>query len=395
MSGEKRSYVSVPSEELRRLRERESRLRSLQSDLPERLESIRRQAQSEMEHRIGPIEDRIRQQERDTRDMKGQIAAIVAEARRKTEAARQFLADLARLLSETDELPHGRFAPGKLDAIRRQVEDAGRNYQGGMPEASISTAQKAYWDIADLREDVLKRQKEFILTYHTALQEARSLLEQARANRRYQLELGQGTDKDVLALEVDHWTRGELSAYEDNIEALERQLVQGEDTLDTKETTRILADLEAMKPRLEDIVESAKENIIASQLRLNITELVVEALKKQGFTLEDAAYEGGDDRNPYIAKVKNIAGSEVVTVVSPVEGEAGKDSVSIHSYDETYVDEATLKQRADEIQTILSERGLAATEPLCAGKAKPQYRDIQKAKKARASNTVDKRDIPT
>ncbi|MCL0087099.1 hypothetical protein M1N65_03435 [Thermodesulfovibrionales bacterium] len=83
MSGEKRTYVSVPADELRRLRERESRLRRLQSDLPERLEAIRRQAGQEMASRLAPVERRIQQQERETQDMKGQLAAILAEAREK------------------------------------------------------------------------------------------------------------------------------------------------------------------------------------------------------------------------------------------------------------------------------------------------------------------------
>lgn len=388
MSGEKYSYVSVPDHELRRLREQESRLRSLSSDLPERLEAIRRQVKREMETRIAPVENRIRQQEKETRDMRGQIDSIIAEARQKKETARKFFVDLTKLLEETNSLPHSRFAPGKLDAVRRHVEDARRNYEGNMPEASLSTAQKAYWDIADLREEVLKKQREFILTYEAAIQEARLLLEEARANRKYQLEIGQGVDKEVLALEVDHWTYGELSAYEGEIKALEKELVKGENTLTTEQVKEILARIEAMKPGLKEIVERARQNILASQLRVNIAELVVEALKKQGFTMQDATYEGGDERNSYIAKVKNIAGSEVVTVISPVKGEAGKNVVSIHSYDETYVDDATLKQRANEIVSILNEEGLEADAPVCAGKAKPGYRDIAAVKQGKTLKTA-------
>lgn len=390
MSGQKCFYVSVPDYELRRLREQESRLGRLQSDLPQRLDAIRRQVEREMESRIVPIENRLRQQERETRDMKGQIEAIMAEARQKKETARKFFVDLTKILEETEDLPHGRFAPGKLDAIRRHIDDAKRNYEGNMPEASLSTAQKAYWDIADLQAEVLKKHREFMLTYQTALQEARLLLEEARANRKYQLELGEGDDKEVLALEVDYWTRGELSAYEKEVKTLERELTNSENTLATEQVKEILARIEGMKPGLMEIVERARQNILASQLKVNIAEMVVESLKEQGFSLENAAYVGEDERNSYVAKVKNIAGSEVVTVISPVQGEVGKNVVSIHSYDETFVDEASLRQRAHEVQSILNKEGLVAESPECVGNAKPEYRDIQAIKQGKTLITTER-----
>lgn len=383
MSGEKRTYVSIEERELRRLREQESKLRSLSKDLPERLEAIRRQIEREMQGRIAPIENRIKQQERETRAMQAQIDSIIAEARQKKDTARRFFVDLTKLLEETERLPHNRFAPGKLDAIRRHVEDAKRNYEGNMPEASLSTAQQAYWDMVDLRTEVLKKQREFMLIYQTALQDARLLLEEAHANRKYQLELGQGTDKEVLDLEVDYWTDGELSTFEQEINVLERRLVDGENTLTTEQVKEILAEIEAMKPKLSEIVERARQNILASQLRVNIAEIVVDALKVQGFELMDSTYEGNDERNSFIVKVKNIAGSEVVTVISPVEGEVGKNAVSIHSYDETFIDEATLKQRANEIVSILKENGLEAEAPRCEGTAKPQYKDISAVKQGK------------
>ena len=49
MSGEKCKYVRVEEQELRRLREQESRLRSVQNDLPERLNAVREQARQEFQ----------------------------------------------------------------------------------------------------------------------------------------------------------------------------------------------------------------------------------------------------------------------------------------------------------------------------------------------------------
>lgn len=394
MSGEKRTYVSVPADELRRLRERESRLRRLQSDLPERLEAIRRQAGQEMASRLAPVERRIQQQERETQDMKGQLAAILAEAREKKQVARKFFGDLTGILAEVNDLPHSRFAPGRLEAIGRQVNDAQRNYEQNMPEASLSTAQQAFWELSDLRDEVLRKQREFILVYQEALQEARLLLEEARANRKYQLELGEGAGREILALEVDYWTHGELTAFETEIRVLERELLNGEKTLTSEQVKESLARIEAMKPMLSEIVERAQQNILASQLRVNMAGVIVKVLAEQGFVLQDAVYEGDDMRNAYIAKVQNIAGSEVVTVISPVADDVGKNAVSVHSYDETFVDETTLKQRAQEITAVLNQEGLEAEAPVCSGKARGEYQDIAAVRDGATLKTAAQGKLP-
>jgi hypothetical protein len=247
MSGEKRTYVSIEDRELRRLKEQESRLRSLSRDLPERLDAIRREAEQEMQSRLAPIESRLRYQKNAAKGMKSQIDSLVAEAKRKQSTAGAFFNELAKIVGETEKLPHHRFVPGKLDSLRRHVEDARRNMKDGMPEAALSTGQRAYWDIADLRIFVMQKEKEFTILHQTALKEARSLLEEARANRKYQLELGAGEEKDELELEVDYWTRGELSTCEKEIEALQNQLINGENTLTIEEVKVILAKIETLK----------------------------------------------------------------------------------------------------------------------------------------------------
>ncbi len=438
MSGEKRTYVSVEERELQRLREQESRLRTVNRDLPERLNAIRQQAQREMQNRLAPMEARQQRQEKmvkglqsdlcrlekDTqqrlarqhreftdslrqqrgeylrlfeqqdrkftgmvenerrerqaavRDLQNQINVIVADADRKQAAAAAFVSDLSKIMQETANLPHDRFAPGHMENIRRHAEDANRSLNAGMPEACLSTAQKAYWDLADLRVLVLQKEREFMFLHQAAMEEARAILEEARANRQYQLEVGEGTERDVFSLEVDHWTDGDLSAYEKQIADLENYLREGENNLSTEQVRDILEQLESLKPRMPEIVEHARQNILASQLRSNIAELAVESFQREGFSVDDAAYEGDDERNAYVVKMKNRAGSEVVTVISPVQGEFGKNTVSVHSYDELFTDEITLQQRAKELVGMLNEEGLQAGPPECRGSAKPEFRDM-------------------
>ncbi len=76
MSGEKRRYVSVEEQELRRLKEQESRLRSVQQDLPERLNAVREQARQEFQQRFAPLEQRAQRQEQENQRLKSSLADL-------------------------------------------------------------------------------------------------------------------------------------------------------------------------------------------------------------------------------------------------------------------------------------------------------------------------------
>lgn len=91
MSGEKRRYVSVEELELRRLREQDSRLRSLQRDLPERLNAIREEARQELQQRLAPLEQRTQQQEQETQKLKSNLATLELETHRRMQQQRKEL----------------------------------------------------------------------------------------------------------------------------------------------------------------------------------------------------------------------------------------------------------------------------------------------------------------
>ena len=405
MSGQKETYVSVSQRELQRMREQESRLRIIQNDLPERLNEVRRQSERELQRRMQPVEDRQRrcesavkgltselrkveremvklvsderrQREQAVNHLQRQINDVTANVARKQDIAHAFISDLTIILEETRKLPHERFAPGQMDAFQRNIRDARENLGAGISEAALSTAQKAYWELVDLRTLVRQRESEFIKTYQAALEEARAILEEARANRTYSLELGSGAEANTLEMEVDYWTHGELSALEQEIQSMERQLISGESSLSTEAVKDILLSLESDRSKIQEIVGKARDNILSSQLRFNVAETVVQALASQGFVVEAGVYECNDQRNAYIAKVKNIAGTEIVTVISPVGEEPGKNRVSINSYEKTYVAEETLKQRAQDVVRLLAEDGLDVASPKCRGDADHSYQDI-------------------
>src|SRR4051794_2026263 len=84
MSGKKR--VIVDSDELQRLRQNEQRLRTVQANLPEVMNAIRRESAADYERRLAPLEQRQLEYERSIAGMKGQVAEIERETARRIAA---------------------------------------------------------------------------------------------------------------------------------------------------------------------------------------------------------------------------------------------------------------------------------------------------------------------
>ncbi|KYC38097.1 hypothetical protein WA1_37740 [Scytonema hofmannii PCC 7110] len=488
MSGEKRRYVSVEEQEWRRLREQDSRLRSLQQDLPERLNAVRERARREFQQRLAPLEQRDQQQEQQTQRLQSSLrdleintqkrlqqqrqefqtglreveyrqqqalqdettrlesairqgleqqrtehlritqqqrqeytrliaqqdqkfTQIIVEERQAREQGQKILqqqinqvvtdikqerqrkAKIARdLLSDVEEIwkqinqnyQHQRFAPGRLDDLRRGLELALSNIEAGVTEAAIATTQQTYLELADLRLELEQKEQEWLLLYNAALEDLRSLITEVQANRECEVEIGQGDEAQKFKLEVDYWVNGRLTRYEQQLHQLESQLTIGESTLTTEQVKEIGEKITALQPSLGDIVEQAKLAILSSQLRAEIADKVVEVLSSMGYTLvnanTDAVYEGDDQRNAYVVKVKNIAGDEVVTVISP-EKEFRDNSISINTFSSTIVDEPATQQNAKAIFDALQQEGVQGSGSIeCNEQPRAEYQIMEEVK---------------
>lgn len=484
MSGEKKRYVSVEDQELRRLREQESRLRSISQDLPERLNAVRQQAQRDFQQRLAPLEKRNQEQQKEVQNLRSNLRNMELETNQRlqqqrqefqkkiqdsqqsqTEALKRESAQLnasmkqgfkqqreeylnltrqqrqeylnlinqqdskftnliqqerearqqgqqilqqqinqvvsnveqekqrkqtiaENLLNDLDIIweqinlgyQHQRFTPGRLNDLKRNLEFSRSNINSGITEAAIATCQQTYLDLADLRLKLEQKEQEWQLYYHATLTDLGSLITEVRANRECELEVGELGEGEKFQVEVDYWVNGRLSDYEKQLTSLEKQLKDGEKTLTTEEIKEIGQKIAQLEPVLGDIVEQAKLAILSSQLRVEIADRVVETLSSLGYTMNDAVYEGEDDRNAYVVKMHNIAGDEVVTVITP-EKEFGTNSVSINTFSSTILDEKATQQQAKAIFEVLEEEGVNGQgEIQCNQNAKTEYQDLRQVK---------------
>jgi len=163
MSGEKRRYVSIEEQELRRLREQDSRLRSLQQDLPERLNTIRQEAQRELQQRLAPLEERSLQQEQEAQRLKSNIASLERDTHRRLQQQRR---DFQAALREAEARQQD-----TLQAETQRLEDAMR--EGFAEQRSLFLRITA-----EQREEYLTLNQSLDLKFSELIEEERQARQQ-------------------------------------------------------------------------------------------------------------------------------------------------------------------------------------------------------------------------
>lgn len=488
MSGEKRRTVRIDEQRKRELEQQESRLRSLQRDLPDRLNDIQEQARRDLQQRLSPLEERTKRQEQENQKLRSNLrdlekntqkrlqqqrkdleqaisasekrqqqnlksevsrlesamesgfqqqrqeylqlcnqqrqeylhlfsqqdekftnlieaerkereeiqeilqqqiddvaADVAAERQRKRQLATDLLADVEQIYQQIDrDYQHERFTPGQLQDLYRGIELAKSNLKNDIPESAISNSQQTYLQLADLRLALERKEQQWNLLYNAAWQDLQNLIAEVRANRECEIVVGEGDEAESFQLEVDYWVEGRLSEYERELQQLQKRLETEASTLTIEQVEQLGEQIQQQQPRLGEIVEQAKLAILSSQMRVEIADRVVETLSQMGYSLEnpdrDAVYEGEDQRNTYVVKLKNIAGDEVVTTIAPGK-DWGSNTISINTFNETLVDEGVADQNSQAIFGNLEAEGVKG-EGEVERRQQPNtdYRDMQQVR---------------
>jgi hypothetical protein len=245
---------------------------------------------------------------------------------------------------------------GQLEPLIARLNQAQQNLDYGLDEAALVSAQEVYERCSELHIELEKRQSEWEILYSTARQQTRQLYALAtHSSPCHALDI-EGNRLPVQ-IDVDFWTSGSLSKLVSQIQTNLEQLDQKKEQWNTTGLKNYLQETE-IRTALENTVYQARLSVLSSQLRINIADVVVQALATQGFEIQESLYSNDDMRKSFCARLRNLEGSEVVVKISPIQGEPGQNDLHLHSLDAAQRSEHELHQRALEISQALRQYGL-------------------------------------
>ncbi len=259
--------------------------------------------------------------------------------------------------------PLSLFGRAKYQHILDEMAAAEENYNAAAFQAALSTYQRIFFQLSDLRVELERRLARWNHLYQQAIYEAGTHLAVLQRSAQVQAVDLEGQDINEK-IDLDLWTQGGYSELLRRSQALLTQLESGMEHNSARLLQQILShDLPALREEFTDLVHQARMAVLSSQLRINIADLVVQSLEAQHFVFSEGHYDAEDMRRAYSASLKNLAGEEVVIQVHPRGTASLENDLHIISLDRSQSTEHDFRQRFLEIQTSLNQSGLIVEQP--------------------------------
>jgi hypothetical protein len=255
----------------------------------------------------------------------------------------------------------------------------------GSGEAALAQAQEICLQLSALRTEVELRDQEWRAAQLAAGAAITAVLEQITVNTRLEATDPNGQPIDGVTLDVDYWSEGALGELRDRAAALADRVADRDDPPALAELRAILErDAPQLDEQLTAIVGQAGARQFASQVRVNLAELVVSTLEDStGFVWADdqATYAGEDPRRAFYSKLVHADDSEIVVEVSPDET-GGSCVLRILSYDAGVPDEEERVRRVHAIVASLKDSGLQVGDPAAeAARPDPALADLDRVRR--------------
>jgi hypothetical protein len=318
------------------------------------------------------------------RELQGQIQTIQEHIKAKEQhaqgQAQQWLQDTEALLKGIDEsYDHQKFKPGELAKLQNELLMAQNNIAQGHYEAAISTTQRTYLHTQELRLELERLTLEWNAYLTAARQNAAEVLAACETYQTAQFTFDTEEGAEEVAAEVDFWTHGALSKLREQV-AEEQNRLDKPDTLSLEDLKQSIARSEQRRLESEQLVEQAKEALIASQLRNNIAQSIEAALQNAGWEVVDSCYQGEDFRGALHVKLQDLSNDELVTIITPEEAadKTIRNRLNIQFFDKSRNDEQFRQERLKRIVDKLTEEDLQCNQPQCApGTENQPARDVE------------------
>jgi hypothetical protein len=253
---------------------------------------------------------------------------------------------------------HNRFMPGHFERLDIQIQQALGNLQDDMLEAALLAAQEVYMECSLARLELEKLEGEWQILY----QEASEMLEELiRVLAGGKIIPALDTQGQVLPIEInlDHWSDHHYTTLTQQVRYLRSRMRTEAASFTTAELNELVNDvIPGMKKEFDNLVYEARLAVIYSQIRINIADITIQALERQGFLVNEHGFAENNMQMPYLISLQNIEGSQVFIRVNPIRNAQAANDLEIESHDKDVRTESELRSRSREILNSLTQYGL-------------------------------------
>jgi hypothetical protein len=358
------SYIDALNNEIVQIeKETAQALEQQQNNLSVQLASLKENSILVVNEYIQSLSEKVdsclRRHQNELSEFRQNLEMLSGNMADKNDLAESWLtsANTLRSFIET-HYDHASWLPGQFEQIDLQLQQASGNLAAGMPEAALVLAQQAYMAGSQARIEMERLISQWQILFQVALQAVEDLYHDISANNYIPALDINGSQLPIL-IDLDHWS---VHRYTNMLRSVKSYLSRLR-TASHRITSTELKDLiQNIVPRFrqdfDEIIYEARLDVIYSQIRINIADIAIQALGRQGFVIQEHGYTENDMRKPYFISLLNIEGSRVTILVNPMKDTKAANDLVINSFDTSTRTESELRSRSREIVKSLAQFGL-------------------------------------
>ena len=121
--------------------------------------------------------------------------------------------------------------------------------------------------------------------------------------------------EETIDASIDYWTDGALTAIAEVVAQIE-SITEHMDRVSTAELVQLLNNVQNLNQQLANACQRAKDCLICSQMRAEISGNLADQLQQSGWEFVDYTYEGEEMNAPLHVKLRDMSGNEIVAIIS-------------------------------------------------------------------------------
>ena len=262
-----------------------------------------------------------------------------------------------------------KFAEIEMDNLRARIEQ-GRK-EDWTSDAMQTQAERLLSDVYLIGLQVVERKNQYEECQQKCVQQAMRILEEASEFRNkgelYGYHIGQ---------DVDYWTSNALRNVELEVQNILNEITAkvNDSDFQINELNALLARLKELAPVKDKIIDCAMENARRSERVQAEVRHAVEMLVNHDFRLVGANYEWGDERRPFIARMRRDTDGMEVEFVCGYDSKTGQYKLAHSMNLEAYSDQNVRDVIEQDLTQSLIDAGLQITSnQTCGAKIMTKY----------------------
>jgi len=253
---------------------------------------------------------------------------------------------------------HELFAPGELALLRERAALARQNLSRRCSQSALPLAQESLLQTQRLHVRLELAQQQWEVLRAEALARIDAALDAARQHEQFTLALEGAAASELpkpSPFETDYWSEGTFSALVNELQE-KRAVVVCDDmppNIDVLEDAAKRA--EHSMESLGAIVRKAHDAALASVQRADLQAAFYERLREAGYTMEDNAWFGDDERQANHMVMQGLNGEKIAIIVRPNTSDAGVHNEVEVDFQERAPSEIRRRERLDALRAAMAE----------------------------------------